>query len=334
MLSLPRIRRTRRRSRSGEVAARTQPQLAELSANGLTWVNVAVPTAEQAAALADRFGWHPLDLEDVLSKRQRPKVDEYPDYLFVVLHFPVYDKTIQRLNAAELDLFLGPDYLVTLPTTVELLPITRLFARCEEDSELRDSLFGKGSGYLLYHVLDDLFDYCFPILDKIGHKLDTIEDELFRGRSQEIVRDISNVKQEIISYRKIIKPERATLRVLEGHVQRFLPQDLELYFDDIVDAAERVWDLLDNYKEVVEALEQTNEQVLSHRFNDVLRILTVFSVIFLPATLIASIWGMNVGLPGGGDPASASLLPFWIIVGASIAAIAGMLGYFRYKRWL
>jgi magnesium transporter len=270
----------------------------------------------------------------VLSKRQRPKVDEYPDYLFVVLHFPVYDKTIQRLNAAELDLFLGPDYLVTLPTTVELLPITRLFARCEEDSELRDSLFGKGSGYLLYHVLDDLFDYCFPILDKIGHKLDTIEDELFRGRSQEIVRDISNVKQEIISYRKIIKPERATLRVLEGHVQRFLPQDLELYFDDIVDAAERVWDLLDNYKEVVEALEQTNEQVLSHRFNDVLRILTVFSVIFLPATLIASIWGMNVGLPGGGDPASASLLPFWIIVGASIAAIAGMLGYFRYKRWL
>src|SRR5581483_10021671 len=219
-------------------------------------------------------GWHPLDLEDVLSKRQRPKIDEYPEYLFAVLHFPVYDKTIQRLNAAELDVFLGPDFLITLPN-VELLPVTRLFRRCEDDEELRASLFGKGSGYLLYHVLDDLFDYCCPILDKIGHKLDSIEDDMFEGRAEDVVRDISNVKQEIISYRKIIKPERATLRVLERHVERFLPEQLELYFDDIVDAAERIWDLLDNYKEVVEALEQTNESVLSHKQNDVLRVLTI-----------------------------------------------------------
>ena len=127
-------------------------------------------------------------------------------------------------------------------------------------------------------MLDDLFDYCFPILDKIGHKLDSLEDDVFEGRSYEVVRDISNVKQEIISYRKIIKPERSTLRLLERHVERFLPEELDLYFDDIVDAAERIWDILDNYKEVVEALEDTNESVISHRQNDVLRILTVFSV--------------------------------------------------------
>ena len=227
--------------------------------------------------LAERFGWHALDVEDVLSKRQRPKIDEYPEYLFVVLHFPVYDKRVQRLNAAELDVFLGPEFLITLPN-VELLPVTRLFGRCENDAALLEQLFSKGSGYLLYHVLDDLFDYCFPILDKIGHKLDRTEDEMFEGRSEEIVRDISNVKQEIISYRKIIKPERSTLRLLERHVERFLPEDLELYFDDIVDASERIWDLLDNYKEVVEALEDTNESIISHRQNDVLRILTVFSV--------------------------------------------------------
>ncbi len=186
---------------------------------------------------------------------------------------------------------------MTLPT-VELLPVTRLFLRCEEDAELRKSLFSKGSGYLLYHVLDDLFDYCFPILDKIGHKLDRVEDDVFEGRSEEVVRDISNVKQEIISYRKIIKPERSTLRVLERYTERYLPEELtDVYFNDLVDAAERIWDLLDNYKEVVEAIEQTNEQVLSHRFNDVLRILTVFSIVFLPATLIASLWGMNVGFP-------------------------------------
>ena len=212
--------------------------------------------------------------------------------------------------------------------------MSRLFQRCVDDPELRESLFSKGSGYLLYHVLDDLFDYCFPILDKIGFKLDSIEDDVLEGRSEEAVRDISNAKQEIISYRKIIKPQRPALRLLERRVERFLPEELELYFDDLVDASERIWDLLDNYKEVVEALESTNEQVLSHRFNDVLRILTVFSIVFLPATLIASLWGMNVGLPGGGNPATASTLDFWIVIAASVALIAGMLAFFRSKRWL
>ena len=296
MPSLPRIRRGRARGALAEVIPAVR-EPAELSHNGLTWIHLDAPDAEQATALAERFGWHALDVEDVLSKRQRPKIDDYPDYLFTVLHFPVYDKTVQRLNAAELDFFLGPDYLVTLPA-VELLPVTRLFLRCSDDDELREQLFGKGSGYLLYHVLDDLFDYCFPILDKIGHKLDRFEDEMFEGRSEEIVRDISNVKQEIISYRKIIKPERSTLRVLERHTERFLPENLELYYDDIVDAAERIWDLLDNYKEVVEALEDTNESVISHRQNDVLRVLTIFSVVLLPLTLITGLFGMNVRFPG------------------------------------
>src|SRR5581483_667105 len=259
MPSLPRIRRTRTRDTTIALPAAPTPP-ADLEAADLTWIHLDAPTLQQAQELADRFGWHPLDVEDVLSKRQRPKVDDYAEegYLFGVLHFPVYDRAVQRLNAGELDVFVGPDYLVTLPT-VELLPVTRLFRRCEEDPDYRVQLFSKGSGRLLYEVLDDLFDYCFPILDKIGHKLDALEDDVFEGRSEAVVRDISNVKQEIISYRKIIKPERSTLRLLERHVERFLPEELELYFDDIVDAAERIWDILDNYKEVVEALEDTNE---------------------------------------------------------------------------
>jgi magnesium transporter len=336
MPSLPRIRRTRPRGFAEAVAPRPEPRVAELTADGLTWIHLDPPIdPETVNALRARFGWHPLDVEDVLSKRQRPKVDDYVEdgYLFGVLHFPAYDKAIQRLNAAELDFFLGPDFLVSIPN-VELLPVTRLFSRCQEDERFRNQLFGKGSGRLLYEVLDDLFDYCFPILDKIAFKLDSIEDDVFEGRSEEVVRDISNVKQEIISYRKIIKPERSTLRLLERHVERFLPEELELYFDDIVDASERIWDLLDNYKEVVEALDSTNEAVLAHRFNDVLRILTVFSIVFLPATLIASLWGMNVGLPGGGEPATASTTIFWIVIGASIAVVVGMLAFFRRKRWL
>src|ERR687895_2108634 len=326
MPSLPRIRSRSRATR--EVAAPPARDPAELTAHGLTWIHLDSPTAEEAAALAERFGWHPLDVEDVLSKRQRPKVDEYDEYRFVVLHFPVYDKAVQRLNAGELDVFLGPDYLVTLPT-VALLPVTRLFQRCMDDPELRGTLFAKGSGYLLYHVLDDLFDYCFPILDKIGHKLDSIEDDIEEGESQEIVRDISRAKQEIISYRKIIKPQRPILRLLERRVERFLPEDLELYFDDLVDASERIWDLLDNYKEVVEALEATNESAISHRQNDVLRVLTLISTTALPLTVIASVFGMNVLFPGEGTHGT-----FWIIIGAMFAALVAMVAFFRYKRWL
>jgi magnesium transporter len=328
MPSLPRIKRPRSRTQAEEpvVAARREP--AELSAHGLTWIHLDAPDHEAATALAERFGWHPLDVEDVLSKRQRPKVDEYPDYLFAVLHFPFYDKAVQRLNAAELDVFLGPGYLVTLPN-VELLPLTRLFRRCEEDDAFREQLFSKGSGRLLYEVLDDLFDYCFPILDKIGHKLDSVEDDMFERRAEDVVRDLSNVKQEIISYRKIIKPERTTLRLLERRVERFLPEELDLYFDDIVDGAERIWDLLDNYKEVVEGLESTNESVISHRQNDVLRVLTVFSAVLLPLTLIASVFGMNVDFPGFGTAAA-----FWVIVAVMVVALGGLLGFFRWKRWI
>ena len=325
--TLPRLRRGRAPG-SGDVAERTEPRISELAAEGLTWVHADRPGEAEVAYLAERFGFHELDIEDVLSKRQRPKIDEYPDYLFLVLHFPFYDKSVQRLNAAELDIFIGQDFLITLPN-VELLPVTYLLRRCEDDPERREELFSKGSGYLLYHVLDDLFDYCFPILDKIGTKLDAIEGAIFEERSEEVVRDISNAKQEIIAYRKIIKPERATLRLLERSTLRFLPENLELYFDDIVDASERIWDLLDNYKEVIEGLESTNESFISHKQQYRLQLLTVVSVVLLPLTLLASVFGMNVGVPGGGSTGS-----FWVLVGFMVALGVGLLALFRWRRWL
>jgi magnesium transporter len=331
MPSLPRIRRARPRGFAEAVGPRLEPRLAELSANGLTWIHLDPPIdPETVNTLRERFGWHPLDVEDVLSKRQRPKVDEYPEdgYLFGVLHFPAYDKNVQRLNSGEVDFFLGPDYLVTI-SNVELLPVTRLFNRVREDEQFREQLFSKGSGRLLYEVLDDLYDYCFPILDKIAYKLESIEDDIDERRSEEIVTDISKVKQEIISYRKIIKPQRPALRLLERRMERFLPENLELYFDDLVDASERIWDLLDNYKEVVEALESTNEQLISHRQNDILRILTVFGTIFLPLTFITGVFGMNVLFPGEHTHTA-----FWVIVGLMIGVIVATVGFFRFKRWL
>ena len=188
----------------------------------------------------------------------------------------------------------------------------------------------KGSGYLLYEILSELFDYCFPILDKIGFKLDRLEDAIFeQHRSEDVARDISNVKQEIIAYRKIIKPERATLRLLERVRTRYLSEDLEVYFDDIVDSSERIWDQLDNYKEVVDALEQTNESVIAHKQNDILRVLTVITVILLPMTLVTGLYGMNVPIPFQHERHS-----FYDIVGGMLVLSGVMLAFFRTKKWL
>ena len=196
---------------------------------------------------------------------------------------------------------------------------------------MRDQLFARGSGYLLYRLVDDGFDYCFPMLRKIGNKLDALEEEIFEGNSEAIVRDISNVKQEIINFRKVIRPQRPVLRDLERVKDRYLAPDLdlEIYFDDIVDAHERIWDMLENYKEVVEALEDTNESVISHRVNGILRVLTSISVIVLPLTLLASLWGMNVGVPGEGDHTA-----FYVIVGAMVLIMLSMIGFFKRRGWL
>ena len=243
--------------------------------------------------------FHPLDYEDLSSRNQRPKVDEYDDYLFVVLQFPRYDKQLGRLSAAEVDVFLGPDYVITVPNQ-PLRSLDYLFERCQADEELRDQLFGKGAGYLLYRIVDDAVDASFPMLRKMGNKLERLEDDIFEGRSSEVVRDIFNVKQEIINFRRVVRPMRSALGDLERTTKRYVDEDLDVYFDDINDASERVWDMLENFKEVVEALESTNESVLSHELNNVLRVLTAFSVVMLPLTLIASIFGMNVQVPVGG----------------------------------
>jgi magnesium transporter len=329
---VPRPRLPRRsRHRGGIVTAapeRTQPHIEVISHDGLRWLHIEQPTPLERAWLAEHFDFHPLDLEDVMSRNQRPKHDEYPDYLFAILHFPDFDKQVGRLNAGELDLFVGTDYVITLPNQ-PLQPIEYLFERCRTSEDIREQYFSKGPGYLLYHIVDQSFDYCFPMLRKIGNKLEQLEDEIFSGRSEEVVRDISNVKQEIINFRKIIRPQRTVLRDLERTKQRYLAEELEIYFDDVVDASERIWDMLENYKETVEALEDTNESVLSHRVNDVLRVLTAFSVVILPLTFIASLWGMNVGVPGEGD-----VTAFWAIVGAMLALLVGMVAFFRHRGWL
>jgi magnesium transporter len=332
MASLPNIRRSSKRTSSALLAPeRDRPDVQRLDAHGLTWLNIEEPTDAETAWLAEHHDFHPLDLEDVLSRRrQRSKIDEYDGYVFLVLHFPRFDKRTGRLQATELNVFVGPGLLITIPKE-PLKPISALWSRCASRDDARFDYMSKGSGFLLYEIVDQMFDYCFPILDKIGFKLDSLEDAIFEGQSKELVRDISNVKQEIINYRKIIKPQRPTLRMLERAVQRYAPEDLEIYFDDIVDKNERIWDSLENYKEVAEALEATNESVIGHRLNDMLALLTIVSAIAAPLMLITGLYGMNLEwLPfaESGVPAFIGVIALMLLLGT------GVVWYFRRRKWL
>jgi magnesium transporter len=331
MPSLPKPRFGRSARARGVAAPSPEPETPNVEVveyAGLRWINIERPRPVDRAWLEEHFDFHQLDYEDVFSRNQRPKIDEYDDYLFIVLHFPRYDKNVGRLTAAELDMFVGPDFLITLPNE-PIAPVEYLFERCRASEEVREQYLSKGPGYLLYKIVDDAVDASFPMLRKMGTKLERIEGEIFEGRSAEVVRDISNVKQEIINFRQVVRPQRAVLGDLERTKQRYLADDLDIYFDDIVDASERIWQMLEGFKETVEALEQTNESVLGHRLNDVLRVLTAFSVVLLPLTLIASIWGMNVHVPG-----QQSVTAFWIIIGAMVVLLVSMLLYFRRRGWL
>jgi magnesium transporter len=328
--SLPRSpfgRRTRSPAESPPTE-RTEPRVEIVESPGLRWINIERPRSLEQTWLEEHFDFHTLDYEDVRSRNQRPKVDEYDDYTFIVLHFPRYDKQVSRLNAAEVDIFVGPEYLITLPNE-PLQPIRYLFERCRANEELRESLFSKGPGYLLYKIVDDSVDASFPMLAKMGNKLESIEEEIFEGKGAEVVRDISNVKQEIINFRKVVRPQRTAFRDLERSKARYLAEDLDIYFEDINDASERVWDLLENYKEIIEGLEATNESAIAHRTNETFRVLTAISLVFLPLPLLASIWGMNVHVPGEQD-----VTAFWIIMGVMVAILLAVVGFFRRRGWL
>ncbi len=333
MPRLPRPPLPRRAARSRtdgipHVAEPDTPNVEVVEAEGLRWINIERPRQIDRAWLEEHFDFHPLDYEDVFSRNQRPKVDEYEGYLFVVLHFPVFDKRVNRLNGAEVDIFVGPDFIITLPNE-GLQPLQYLFDRCRTNEDIREDMFSKGAGYLLYKIVDACVDASFPMLRKMGLKLERLEQAIFEEEAnREIVRDLSNAKQEIINFRKIVRPQRVALKDLE-RTKRYVTGELDIYFDDINDASERVWDMLENFKEVIEGLENTNEAVLSHRLNDSIRVLTAFSVIMLPLTLIASVMGMNVGIPGEN-----SIHAFWIAIGVMLSVLTGMVLWFRKRGWL
>jgi len=302
--------------------------IATVTHGQVTWVDIRHPTEEDVQYLRAHYSFHPLDLEDCLSRVEHPKIDEYEDYLFLVMHFPLFDRQRQVTRPSEVDFFIGANYLITIHDGV-LKPLIQLFDRCQEDEEVRQRYMGKGAGHLLYSILDILVDSLFPMLNKIGGHLRQIEEDMFTENVREIVQRISFVRRDIIAMRRVIRPQLSVVVALEKGERPFLQEDLEVYWGDVADAFRRAWDILENYSEVIEGLADTSDSVTSYRINEVMRTLTVISVIMLPLTLLSGIYGMNVILPLATYPWA-----FFLILGMMAATALVMLWVFRRRGWL
>ena len=279
-----------------QIKKEEQPNIESLSWGDLTWTDIAPPTEKETGYLAQNFPFHPLDLDDTLSRIQRSKIDEYKEYLFLVFHFPIYRKAERVLTSSQVSVFIGPNYLITLHNG-ELKPLVKLFKECRIDEESRREYLSQGSGFLLYRILDRLVDYCLPILNKVGSGIEEVEDTIFSDRKRGAIREISRLRRDIIAFRRIIWPMRAVIGSLEPKVRRFVKKDLAVYFGDMVDHLDRIWDGLDEYKEIIEGLSDTYDSLATNRTNEVVRILTIIATILLPVTVVASIYGMNISLP-------------------------------------
>jgi len=313
---------------SGVKKEEKQLNLESLTWGELTWINIERPTERETEYLAQNYPFHPLDLDDCLSRIQRPKIDEYKGYLFLVFHFPVFSKEARATTRSQLSVFIGEKYLITLHKG-ELKPLIKLFKECQIDEESRQEIFNQGSGYLLYRIVDRLVDYCLPILNKMVDNIESVEDNIFSDGIRSTVKEISVLRRDIISFRRIIWPMRAVISSLEPKIRRFTKMDMAVYFGDTVDHVDKIWDALDEYKEVVEGLNDTHDSLATNRTNEVIRMLTIIATILLPITVVASIFGMNIPLPF--QNSNFSLLFVFLIM---LAIISGMLYFFRRQRWI
>ena len=278
--------------------------------NGLKWIDIIRPTNKEIKMLEDTYEFHELLLEDCMTEHQRSKIDSYEDYSFIVLHLPRYRKELFRLDSEEIDIFIGPDYLVTLHEG-ELKPLVDLARKCQANEEARKEYMEEGSALLLYAITKSLFDYCFPMLDKIGNNVNEINRQVFATRSKSMLETISRTKMEIINYRSVIKPLRPVIINLEKEIKKYLPKDMDIYFDDITDKIEKIWDMLENYKEVIESADNTFASLTNHTMNGLMRTFTIIQVAILPMTLVSGLFSMNVQ----GIPMHNYEFAFWIVFG-------------------
>lgn len=294
----------------------------------VTWIDIQDPTKDDVRFLKERFGFHPLVLGELIPPGHRAKTEKHEGYLFIILYYPVYSKEKRETRPRELDIMVTKNTIITSHYR-SILPLKSLFDRCNLYKDARNTYMAEGSGQLLFYILSSFWKTCLKKLVQIDKRIDEIEKEIFRGKEREMVSEISLVKTDILNFWRIIEHQEESLRSLEEEGKNFFGQELTPHFADILGTFSQALNSLKTFKEAISSLEDTNQSLLSTKTNEIIRILTVFSVIVMPLTLIVSVWGMNVGLPFADSPYG-----FLVILGIMAFAATFMLLYFKKKSWM
>ncbi len=290
---------------------------------GLKWVDVEGPTEAVLMPLAERFGLHKLAVEDCLHLDQRPKLEEYPNHLFIVLHgFSCAASDAADLTLHELHFLLGRDFVITVRERPNDAIATAL-RRFEPDPA---TTFGRGADFIAYVVADALVDRNFPLIDSFQTEIEGLEERIFEHPEKEQLQRIFALKRSLVQYRKVLSPQRDVVSALTRNDLPFLQHRTTLYFRDIYDHLIRVYEGLEASREMLSNARDAWVSSMSNRTSDISKQLTVVATIFLPLSFITGFFGQNFELLS--SPAF-----FWIMMVSMFAVPAMMLSWFRYKGW-
>lgn len=298
--------------------------------NGLTWINIEKPTKREIDYLAKNYSFHPMDLDDCLSERQRPKVDVYKDYIFLIFHFSIWNRATRISRHDQVSVFVGEKYLITVHDG-QLKTLVGLFRQCQTDEGARQQNLDNGSGYLLYRILDRTVDAYFPILDKVLAWMNDVEDIVFDERVS-AAQELSVLRRDIITQRRILNSLRAVTNETETKIKRFTKIDLTVQFGDVMDHLNKICDTLDEAKETIEVFKDTDYVLSTERLNIIMRVLTIAGTVILPSIVVSSIYGMNIPLPGGIE--RGSLQAFLFLLAIMLVVSGAMLYAFHRRHWI
>lgn len=296
----------------------------------ITWIDIEKPTKNDLKYLKDNFDFHSLILDEIPAPTIRSKVEEFPTYLYLVLHFPVYNKKTKENKPFEIDFLITRTHIITSHLTNNFPPLADFFKKLEKEDEAQKRFMNQTTGHLLYYLVNFLISACIPSLDHISQKIDTIEAKIFKGHQKEMVEEISLTKRDLLDFRRIIKPQKTILESLLRRGPLFFGEYLKPYFEDLIGSNDQIWNQLENDKETLESLAQTNDSLLSYKLNETMKILTIFATLLLPATLLTGLFGMNID----DMPIVKSEFAFWIIIIIIVTILSVFLLFFKKKKVL
>lgn len=305
--------------------------LKSLTMKKLRWIYISPITKKDLALLEKDFNFHPLDLKDCREGVQQPKIDIYKEYLFMIFHFPVFDKQTRRVGIRSLNIFIGNNFIITL-TNNKIKFLDEYYAKLERLVKERLSFdpLKNNSSYMLYKIIDQLFHKHLPAINDIGYYISDVEEEVYSDKNKEATRNLAIIRRNILNLRRLLAPQLKILDRLVDLRATFIPEKLSVYYDDVDDYLENMWSTLESYGDALDSLYNTNESLINQKTNEVIKTLTIISVALLPMTLVASIYGMNVtGLPFANHP-----IGLWVIFVLMGAIVLGSIYLAKKNKYL